>query len=75
MYVTALCRIDTGNTTGWQGRVRRGRWKHRGAVRYRSRFYADRKWGGSRQAKRLARRWILQQVRAKTSPGTPRRVS
>lgn len=57
-----LVRIDYRNrengklTRGWQARVYAPR--SRGVRLYRSRFFADKKWGGRTDALALATRWL-----------------
>jgi hypothetical protein len=51
---------DPSHTWGWQARrprqwIRVGR---RDLLQYESKFYADRKWGGTTQARTLAERWL-----------------
>ena len=67
-----LVRIDyrhdaTGKLTrGWQARVYATR--ARGVRLYRSRFYADKKWGGRKEAQALAMRWLSHHRKAAYAP-------
>ena len=61
-----IIRLDggtKGQAHGWQARVYLEPTKHRGTTPYRSRYFADRKHGGSEQALKLAKAAIAQLLR------------